>query len=383
MYEKGRISSGQLFIIMLIYLTATSSNTNFDFVYGGQDGGISNLVVILPGLLTLYLFLKLQERHPRKILFEYTEDILGKWPGKFVSLLYVWFALEVAVMSSRQFSEFIVTVLTPELSEQVYIIGIVIVGAYAVYRGMEAIVRFAQITFPFYLFLLIFVNILLIGQFKLDNVLPFLDRPMGEILFASYLQYVFPIGELIFFIGFFPYLKKDKRKAWLPYLAIVLSGLYLAYRVIVSIGVLGQGTSQISSYPYIAAIRFVKIGEFVERIDILFLGIYIMIILLEFIVVFYTLAHGVAHLTGMKSVSPLVIPLCFLIAGLGQGIIKDSLDLNIYITQIRSVTSPLFTLLLPLLLLIVSRIRFGKVQDNSSDSAANNTGELAEGKATN
>lgn len=383
MYEKGRISSGQLFIIMLIYLTATSSNTNFDFVYGGQDGGISNLVVILPGLLTLYLFLKLQERHPRKILFEYTEDILGKWPGKFVSLLYVWFALEVAVMSSRQFSEFIVTVLTPELSEQVYIIGIVIVGAYAVYRGMEAIVRFAQIAFPFYLFLLIFVNILLIGQFKLDNVLPFLDRPMGEILFASYLQYVFPIGELIFFIGFFPYLKKDKRKAWLPYLAIVLSGLYLAYRVIVSIGVLGQGTSQISSYPYIAAIRFVKIGEFVERIDILFLGIYIMIILLEFIVVFYTLAHGVAHLTGMKSVSPLVIPLCFLIAGLGQGIIKDSLDLNIYITQIRSVTSPIFTLLLPLLLLIVSRIRFGKVQDNSSDSAANNTGELAEGKATN
>ncbi|CEH27727.1 hypothetical protein AM501_17110 [Aneurinibacillus migulanus] len=383
MYEKGRISSGQLFIIMLIYLTATSSNTNFDFVYGGQDGGISNLVVILPGLLTLYLFLKLQERHPRKILFEYTEDILGKWPGKFVSLLYVWFALEVAVMSSRQFSEFIVTVLTPELSEQVYIIGIVIVGAYAVYRGMEAIVRFAQIAFPFYLFLLIFVNILLIGQFKLDNVLPFLDRPMGEILFASYLQYVFPIGELIFFIGFFPYLKKDKRKAWLPYLAIVLSGLYLAYRVIVSIGVLGQGTSQISSYPYIAAIRFVKIGEFVERIDILFLGIYIMIILLEFIVVFYTLAHGVAHLTGMKSVSPLVIPLCFLIAGLGQGIIKDSLDLNIYITQIRSVTSPIFALLLPLLLLIVSRIRFGKVQDNSSDNAANNTGELAEGKATN
>lgn len=383
MYEKGRISSGQLFIIMLIYLTATSSNTNFDFVYGGQDGGISNLVVILPGLLTLYLFLKLQERHPRKILFEYTEDILGKWPGKFVSLLYVWFALEVAVMSSRQFSEFIVTVLTPELSEQVYIIGIVIVGAYAVYRGMEAIVRFAQIAFPFYLFLLIFVNILLIGQFKLDNVLPFLDRPMGEILFASYLQYVFPIGELIFFIGFFPYLKKDKRKAWLPYLAIVLSGLYLAYRVIVSIGVLGQGTSQISSYPYIAAIRFVKIGEFVEQIDILFLGIYIMIILLEFIVVFYTLAHGVAHLTGMKSVSPLVIPLCFLIAGLGQGIIKDSLDLNIYITQIRSVTSPIFALLLPLLLLIVSRIRFGKVQDNSSDNAANNTGELAEGKATN
>lgn len=383
MYEKGRISVGQLFIIMLIYLTATSSNTNFDFIYGAQDGGFSNLFAILPGLFTLYLFLKLQERHPRKILFEYAEDILGKWPGKFVSLLYVWFTLEVAVMSARQFAEFIVSVLTPELSEQIYIIGVVLVAAYAVYRGMEAIVRFAQIAFPFYLFLLIFVNILLVGQFKLHNVLPFWDRPTGEILFASYLQYVFPLGELIFFLGFFPYLKKEKGKAWLPYLAVVLGGVYLTYRVIVSIGVLGQGTAAASSYPYIEAIRFVKIGEFVERVDILFLGIYIMVVLLEFIVMFYVLTHGVAHLTGIKSVSPLVLPLCFLTVGLAKGVIKNSLDFNMYITQIRTITSPIFTLLLPLLLLIVSRIRFGKIEDSPSNSAANNTGELADGKATN
>jgi spore germination protein (amino acid permease) len=385
MYEKGRISAGQLFIIMLIYLTATSSNTNFDFVYGGQDGGLANLLAIPLAMLTFYLYFRLQERHPRKMLFEYAEDILGKWPGKLVTLLYVYFALEVAVVFARGFSEFVVSVLTPELSADVYLLATVLVAAYAVYRGVEAIVRFAQVAFPFYLVLLIFINILLIGQFRLYHILPLLDHPPGEILFTAYLQYIFPLSEVIFFLGFLPYVKRSKNTIRLAYLAIALSGIYLAYRVIVSIGVLGEGTAQASSYPYIAAIRFVKIGEFVERIDILFLGIYIMMILLEFIVVFYTLTYGVAHLTGVKSVSPLVLPLCFLIVGMAKGIIKDSNDLFLYITQVRSVTSPLFILIIPLLLLLVSRVRFGKSRQEPepADGAVESAGGLADGKASN
>ncbi|MBN6186739.1 GerAB/ArcD/ProY family transporter [Aneurinibacillus sp. BA2021] len=360
MYEKGSISAVQFFILILLYLTGSGSNSNYDFIFGGQDGIFANLFAVPLGMFTLYLLFRLQERHPGKTLFAYAEDIMGTWPGKLITLLYVLFTLEVAVIFARGFSEFVVTTLTPELSPQVYLVGMVLVAAYAAYRGLEAFSRFAQLAFPFYLVLLIFINVLLAGQSELRNVLPLWDRPVGEILLTSYIQYVFPFGEVIFFLSILPYVRREKHMRKWAYSAVAISGVYLAYRVLVSVGVLGLITAQSSSYPYISAIRFVKIGEFIERIDILFLGIYIMVILLEFIVVFYTLSHGVAQLTGIKNLSPLVLPLCFLIVGLSGGIVRTAMDFILYTTYIRTLTSPLFMLVIPLLLLLVSRIRFGR-----------------------
>jgi spore germination protein KB len=352
MYEKGKISSGQLFILILIYMIGTSEALKL-----GTDSAIAILFAIPFGLLTLYLFTQLQRRYPGKMLFEYVEEILGKWPGKLVSLVYIYFALESCVMLARGFAEFIVSTLTPELSVDIYIIGMVIVAGYAVYKGIEATARFAQMSFPFYLFLFLFVNVLLIGQFRLENILPLWDHPPGEILYESYLQYVRPLGEVAFFIGLLPYVKKTGSRLLSPAVALVLIGLYLVYRVVVAIGTLGPTVAESSVYPYIMAIRFVKIGEFVERIDILFLGVYIMMVLLRFIVIFYTLTHGVAYLTRVKSVTALVFPLCFLVIGLAQIFYGNAIDAELNFTEIRSVTAPIFMLLLPALLLIISRFR--------------------------
>jgi spore germination protein KB len=147
--------------------------------------------------------------------------------------------------------------------------------------------------------------------------------------------------------------------------------------------VLGPGAAKSFNYPYIESMRFARIGEFVERIDILFIGIYIMIILIEFIVVFYVLTHGVAHLTGMKSVSPLVLPICFLVVGIAKGVIKDAVDFTTYLTHVRTITSPFFALFLPLLLLLISRIRFGKLQKSEEDMAADGGNEMTGEKASN
>ncbi|AMA71924.1 MULTISPECIES: GerAB/ArcD/ProY family transporter [Aneurinibacillus] len=372
MYEKGRISSSQLFILIVIYMTSSENP-----IMAGQDGAIASLFAILPSILTFYLLAQLQKRHPGKILFEYAEDILGKWPGKLVSLLYICFAVEVCSILSRSVAEFVVSTLTPELPVGVYIISMVIVAAYAVYQGIEGIGRFVEMAFPFYFILLVFINMLLIGQFRLENVLPFLDHPPGEILYASYLHYVLPLGEIIFFMSILPYTKRSNKRFFSPVIALVLGGLYIAYKIIITVGVLGPGTAQANTYPYITAIRFVKIGEFIERIDILLLGIFIMMILMRFIVIFYTLVHGVAHLTGAKSVNPLVLPLCFLIIGLSQIFINDVNDVTLYHNDIRVVTAPIFMLLLPALLLVVSWLRRRK------QGPANHVDSLEEGKASN
>lgn len=357
MYEKGRISVTQLFLWMFIYFTAASSSNSLDILFARQDSFLSNLMAILPGVLTVILMVQLQKRYPGRSFFEMTEEIVGKWTGKLLNVIFVYFALEVALFYARGFGEFVITTMTPEMSVDMYLISIVLVGAFAVYLGIEAIARVAQLLFPFYVLLLFIINVLLVRQFQFDYILPLLDHKMGEIMYSTFLQYVFPMGEVIFFIGVLPYVKQSKHLFKAAAGSLVLAGIFLAYRAIVSIGVLGQGTALASNYPFFNAIRLVKIGEFIERIDILFLAIFAMVVLIQFITIFYLISHGIAHIFQVKNMKPLLIPLGILIYALAKGANTNVVDINHYLMFIRPITGPIYMIILPALLLVVSFMR--------------------------
>lgn len=357
MYEKGRISVIQLFLWMLIYLTAASSSNSLDILFGRQDSFISNLMAIVPGILTIYLMVLLQKKYPGRSFFAMTEEVLGKWPGKIINLIFVYFALEICLFYARGFGEFVLTTMTPELSVDLYLICIVLVGAFAVYLGIEAIARVAQLLFPFYVLLLIIINALLVRQFHLDYILPLLDHKAGEIIYSTFLQYVFPMGEVIFFIGVLPYVKQSKHLFKAATGSLVLAGIFLTYRAIVSIGVLGQGTALASNYPFFNAIRLVKIGEFIERIDILFLGIFVMAVLIQYITIYYFISHGVAHIFQVKKLKPLLIPMAILIYALARAANTNVVDINHYLMYIRPITGPIYMIVLPALLLVVGMVR--------------------------
>jgi len=357
MYNNGRISVSQLFIWMVIYFTAASSASNLDILFARQDALFSNLLAILPGILTAYLIFLLQKKYPGFSLFEISEEALGKWPGKIVNLIFVYFALEACIFYARTFGEFIITTLTPELSIDMYLMCIVLVGAIGVYYGIEAIARVAQLLFPFYVLLTIIINVLLIRQFEVDHILPLLDHKAGEIIYSSFLPYVFPMGEVIFFMIVFPYVKQSKQLFKAAAGSLILAGMFLAYRAMVSIGVLGQGTALASNFPFFNAIRLVKIGEFIERIDILFLGIFVMAVLLQIITVYYFLSHGVAHLFHLKEMKSLLIPIAILVYALARVTNANIVDITHYLMFTRIVTGPIYMILLPALLLVMSMVR--------------------------
>ncbi len=357
MYEQGKISVTQLFLWMLIYFTAASSSNSLDILFTRQDSFIANLLSIVPGILTVYLMVVLQKKYPGLSFFEMCEEILGKWPGTIINAIFVYFALEVCLFYARGFGEFMMSTMTPELSVDLYLISIVLVGAFGVYLGIEAIARVSQLLFPFYVLLLIIINVLLVRQFHLDNVLPLIDHKMGEIFYSTYLQYVFPMGEAIFFIGVLPYVKKSKHVFKAVAGSLILAGIFLAYRAVVSIGVLGQATALASNYPFFNAIRLVKIGEFIERIDLLFLSIFAMAVLIQFITVYYFISHGIAHIFKVKRLKPLLVPVAIFVYALAKAANTNIVDINHYLMFIRPITGPIYMLVLPALLLVVSKIR--------------------------
>ncbi|BAU26748.1 spore germination protein (amino acid permease) [Aneurinibacillus soli] len=378
MLEDGRISWGQLFILMVVFITGLASNLTSDFALVRQDGVIANLLVIPFSIVTFLIIQELQRRHPGQTPYEYGKTILGRWGGILIGIVYMYITIEISMMLPRVFGEFVVTVLTPEIPVEAYTITMVLVGVYVVYAGIEAIARFTQMAFPIYVFILVFINFFLIRQAKIENVFPFFDNPVGEIAYATYLQYVFPMGEVVLFSSILPYVRGKRPKFFSPLLAIVISGFYLAYRVFITVGVLGKETVGISTYPFIQAIRFIKIGEFIERLDLLFLGIYIMITVVEFSLIFYMLVQGVAQMTGIKDRKAITFPLGLLIIGLSQVSISNTLDQTRYMSEVRFLTSPIWMFIIPLLLLVISRIRFGKRNTSGGQQAVVRTDKIQE-----
>ncbi|GJM79480.1 hypothetical protein HMSSN139_19760 [Paenibacillus sp. HMSSN-139] len=58
-----------------------------------EDAWIASLISLMINLVMVALYIVLARLYPGKSLFEINEAVLGKWPGKLISLLYLFYFL--------------------------------------------------------------------------------------------------------------------------------------------------------------------------------------------------------------------------------------------------------------------------------------------------
>lgn len=95
MLEKGKISSGE-FLILVIIFTIGGSILNVPALLvnlAKQDAWISYLITTLVSLCFVFLYNKLASIYPSKTYVELNEKILGKWVGKVSALLFLFYIL--------------------------------------------------------------------------------------------------------------------------------------------------------------------------------------------------------------------------------------------------------------------------------------------------
>ncbi len=93
MLENGKISARQFTVLVILYTIGTSILIAPSMLAGvaKQDGWIASMLGIGAGLLSVFLYSALGNRYSDKTLAEYSEQILGKWLGKAVALLFLSF----------------------------------------------------------------------------------------------------------------------------------------------------------------------------------------------------------------------------------------------------------------------------------------------------
>lgn len=140
---------------------------------------------------------------------------------------------------------------------------------------------------------------------------------------------MFPYGEFITMTMLYPFLlQKTKLKKTVIFTSI-LEGIFLALNNILFIITLGYEFASSNNYPLLEALRLVKIGEFLNRLDIIYIGILVLGGFFKISIFMYASALGVSQIFKIKNWGAVCITLGGLILVTSQ-IIANTYPQHIY-----------------------------------------------------
>ncbi|CAH0258795.1 Spore germination protein YndE [Peribacillus simplex] len=359
MLEKGKISSGE-FLILVIIFTIGGSILNVPALLvkiAKQDAWISYIITTLISLCFVFLYNKLASIYPSKTYVEANEKILGKWVGKTSALLFLFYILYLSSALLYEIGSFSTTQILVGTPIEMIMVLFLLTCIIGVRLGLEVISRTALIFFPWIVFLLFMLFLLLISDIKIENIQPIFEEGMKPIIKGSYQTLALPYVQLVFFLMIMPYVnEKDEMKKNL-YRGTLLGGIVLFLVIIFSILVLGTDITALQKNPSYRLGKLLSVGNFFERIEVIVAIIWILSVYFKLTICYYGLSLGLAQVLGLKNHKILHFPLAFIILAFSIITHPDTVQSRNFTAKAWTPFSLTICFLLPVLLLVIGRLK--------------------------
>jgi spore germination protein KB len=340
----------------MIYATLILFIPQNTVAYAKQDAWLSFLIAFAGGVLISLVVINLSLCFPGQTLFEYLPLILGRWPGKIIGFFYVWLFIHFCTLVDREYCSTVVAAFMPETPLVVFLIHGTIMFAYITYCGLEVLARINQLFLPLNVSLLTILFVLATPEMKVVNILPVFDTGLLP-LAKSTLTPLSWFGEIITLAVVIPYLAEQKNVY-----RLTIKALFFVL-VLIEIATLGVllvfGPTLTSSYlfPVLSGVKMINIANFIERLEIFPLIVWITSGTVKATLFFWAAALGSAQLFGLKDYRPLILPLAVIVTALGYLLHPSIIDLINFLTQAFPFYALTFEFIIPLLLLMVVLIK--------------------------
>lgn len=323
---------------------------------GLAAGWMIPVIAMALGLLGFGLIAALMKRFPGKSIVEVSELVAGKFFGTIISMCFFGFFFYLTVVVLRQFAETVIVTSLPRTPISVVTAIFLMAVVYAAYLGIETISRGNWLLFPF--MLVGFVTILagVLPYFELDYFFPVLGTGATSVLKAGILKSSL-FGEVLILAVIYPAIRNREKFNHIGIMSITVSGVAMTLAVVVLIGVFSPiGARDGAAFPLFQLARLIFFGRFVQRIEALFIFVWIFAGLIEISLSLYASAVILARILKLPVFRPLIFPLALLAYCLSF-VPPD------YVTATKMETDVLrnygwsITFVLPGLLLLLARLR--------------------------
>jgi len=371
MVHNEKISARQFGILVALYSIGTSILIIPTVMAAEvkQDAWIAALLGVGFSLLLAGLYVTVGNLIPAMSFVTLMEELLGKWLGKAISLTLVFFAFITASELLYIVGNFITTQIMPETPMQSITIVFTCVVIMGVRLGIETLARLAEILFPLFVFLFLVLVILISPQVEVEKIQPVLEADFKDLLRAAiYFTSVFSLSTVILLMVFPASVNRPKEAKKTLFSGTIIAGIALIVIIALSILVLGVEITQRQTYPSYALAKKINVGNFLQRIEIIMAGMWLITIYFKLSCYFYVSVLGLAQILNAKDYRFLTLPMGFVMVALSMVVHPNVLHSVEYNKEPWLSYVSTYGLFLPLLLLGVYAFRKKGKQDMVTSS---------------
>ena len=353
--EKGRISSFQLSVLIIGFVFGSSVIIT-PGGSAGYDAWIAVSIGLVEGLLIAWIFTALAKQFKDKTIIEISFLVYGKFLGKCISLLFIWYLFHLGAMVLNNYIRFFNLEIYPNTPKTVGLLLLILVCASTVGRGIEVLARCSFILVAIFILVASADTFLLIPHTDLNNLMPVLDVSTGKLLWAAHGAASFPFAETVAFLMVLAFVDKSGKGPSAVTRGLLIAGFTLIIVAARNAAVLGQMASTYN-YPTYLAAQLIDVGDVLTRLEVL---VAINLITMGFIkisVLFYGTVLGLAQVFNLSSYRPIILPVGILMVILALTNVGNTIKMFDFADKGYPIYAVPFQIGIPLITLVVAKLR--------------------------
>ena len=308
MKTNNTITSAQLFFIIFQTQVGVGVLSLPASLYAGAgtDGWITLIITGIAIQVIIYILYLLSNRFPSSTIYEYAPKIVGKYVGFILSALYIAFAVYTAVIVLELFETTIKTWILFRTPMLAILLLLATTGTYLAIGKIKVMGRFYQFV-SILIVPLVIMTAYTLKDADLRYILPIGHSGLGTIFKATQQGIVSMVGfEMVLFV--YPYVQ-DKGKTALKSLTLANIAVTSLYTFLTFATFVFFSPKQLEMIPdplvyMLKGVSFVV----VDRVDLLFLSIWIVSVMTSYVSYLYIAGKGLQHLTKRKKTTgPIIV----------------------------------------------------------------------------
>jgi len=366
-----RISNFQLYCILVVFLIPLAFLEIPEILAGivQQNAWMPAFFPIIPGygLVLMYNYILQNSQQPFPDLL--TEH-MGKPLGWVLGLMYAVFFIFLTSFSLRLFTDFIETNVLPGTPISIHIGVLILAMAIGIKSGIGNLARLQEITVIIGLvFSSILMGIIIFQQGSWERLLPVGYLDYKALALASGNSTVI-IGRLFIVLTFGFWCQDKSAVRSIMTKAMATYVLVIGVTTLAVIMTFGGIITPILTFPTFSMITLINIADFIQNIDIIFIGIWIMGVYGVGVISWFMACYSLQLIFNLHDYRFIATGSSLIIGILSILISANIMELLLITGTIVPAAESLFFLFIPLIIAVIIRIKASIARREDKERAA-------------
>lgn len=343
-------------IVSTIFPTAVLTVPKAVGKYSMQSAWLSILIAIALAFFPIYITATVCKRHQGQSIFQIIEKVVGRKASKALGIILSFYYFSVFFYVLYQFSDFMTSSVMPETPSVVFHIMLVLQIVYALHLGIEVVARANAIIIFFALAAFALSMLLIFKKLDWQHVFPLTEVPFSRILLGAYSPFAwFSEGAIIWLLA--PYLKQPDKVRKTALFGVAITGMLLFITILGTLLVYSPNYITFLKYPTFNVFREIQVAQVFQRIDILFIAIWIGTMMMKAALFMFGAVYCLCEPFQVNQRGVILLPIALLGVMYATSSWRGTQHLDDYSTYTFPIFILLFNLLLPFLLFLIVFLR--------------------------